>query len=173
MLPFSPSPALTSSEAATRRTAKQEDSLGSRQLAPAVPPVERFISVLQSLWAVKTFSARSGVSKRLMLVRSACLEEGISLSLQSVEQFVQFITSHPFLSQPRLAVTPDGNLRASWDSSQRSALRFRVFGGGEIARFVLFAPRPGGRTAHIAGTDDLTTIVAHARGLGADWLKRQ
>ena len=146
-----------------------DESLGSRRdIAIESTPIERFISALEMLWGIKGFRGRSTVAHRLTTLRSACLDEGLELSVDSVEQFVRFIAKHRELRTPDLAITGEGNVRASWSPEIDRHLAIE-FLGGQSVKFVLFAPRQDIPVARLAGTEASTLIVLRAEQMGADW----
>jgi hypothetical protein len=145
------------------------ERISSRQdIADEDAPVERFISALQELWRNKAFRFRSDVAHRLSMLRSISLEEQTELSVNSVEQFVRFLTSRPRLNWPSLIITPQGNVRASWSPEDNKHFAIEFLGGQEV-RFVVFAPREGARPARIAGSELLRNVLLRAQQIGADW----
>ena len=146
-----------------------EEGTGSRRnIKNGTTPVERFISALEQLWANKALKPRSEIAHRLTALRRACLEEQLTLSLDSIEQFVHFLAVHPHVQRPNLAITADGNVRASWSPESDKHLGIE-FLGTQTVRFVLFAPRFDAPAARIGGTETANAILLRAKQLGADW----
>lgn len=145
------------------------EGLGSRRdIALESTDVERFISSLERLWATKDFRGRSTVAHRLTALRSACLDEEVDLSLDSVEQFVRFVAKHRGMLTPDLAITAEGNVRASWtpDIDRHFAIEFL---GGQRVKFVLFVPRQDVPVARMAGTEAGGLVVLRAEQMGVNW----
>jgi hypothetical protein len=146
-----------------------EVSASARSSSAVTTAVERFIAALERIWAIKGFRFRSELAGRLSTLRSACLDEELPLSLDSVEQLISFLQHHPHLAMPKIAITPEGHARASWTRDKDRHFAIQFVGGGFV-RFVLFAPRERDNTARIAGTETEALILAHASQLGANWL---
>jgi hypothetical protein len=142
----------------------------SRHLSIADTPIERFISALERLWAIKALNSRGEIAHRLATLRSACLEEGEAISPDSIEQFIRFLTRYPSLDMPRIVITDNGNVRASW-SPEPDRHFAAEFSGGNSIRFVLFAPRPEGGVARFAGSETEQRLVTAVKQLGAAWLR--
>jgi hypothetical protein len=163
-----PPPPLRKAKGISTRADQPE---GNDPAPPSVGPfeshasdVERFISALTHVWQSKELLHRREITSRLSDLRSACLEDELPLSLESVEQFARFLRRHN-VPWPRLAITPDGNVRASWSPGQDQHFAIEFMGAGQV-KFVLFTPRSTG----VAGTLPDHEVLTRARSLGMSWL---
>ncbi|HEX8663859.1 MAG TPA: hypothetical protein VF744_07510 [Beijerinckiaceae bacterium] len=141
----------------------------SSETAVGGSDIERLIAAHHALWRIKSFPFRSEISQRLTVLRSACVDEGLPLAVSSVEQFVRFLSDHPNLPKPKLAITDRGNVRARWTPDKARHFAVEFAGNGSV-HFVVIAPRPGQRPAHVSGTETEGNILSLASMLGVNWL---
>lgn len=103
----------------------------------------------------------------LALLKDAKEEDefSIGISPDSLRSFYSFISTHSDLKRPKLSLTPENNLYASWKSGSDKVFSVHFLSDGD-ARFIIFKPnkrhpdRPI-RLSGVAPVDDLLQEVVN------------
>ena len=98
------------------------------------------------------------------------LEEGISVSVLSEEDFWAFMESSGFTNRAGLALMDNGNLRAVWKGADKGADSDHLgvqFLGKQMAEYVIFKRRPdSANVSRVAGIDTLSGIREQVKSFG-------
>lgn len=111
------------------------------------------------------------VERILILFKDAKEEDEFSIGITpgSLFNFYSFISKHSNLKRPKLALTPENNIYASWKADEDKVFSIHFLANGD-ARFVIF--KPSGRhpdkpirLSGIAPVDDLMQEVLTPHGI--------
>jgi len=89
-----------------------------------------------------TASYRQALATRILTLFKIAKEEdenGVGISFESLRHFYYFLCAHPYLKRPRISLTPQNNIYASWKAAYDKVLSIHFMPNGD-ARFVIFAP---------------------------------
>ena len=117
-------------------------------------------------------SYRQKLADRILTLFKKAREEdefSVGVALSSLRSFYYFISSNSELRRPKLSLTPESNIYASWKSGSDKILSIHFLTDGD-ARFVIFKPnerRPDKpiRLSGIAPVDDLMQNVINPHGI--------
>jgi hypothetical protein len=112
-----------------------------------------------------TYSA--SLANRLEYLREASIEEApeqASISENSLQAFVSFITGEPRLSEPDVVLTYTGNIRAEWHKSRKEHFAVEFLPNGQV-RYVVFSRDPvhAKRTDRASGQASAETLMAKVK----------
>ena len=111
------------------------------------------------------------VERILSLIKDAKEEDEFSIGITpgSLFTFYSFISKHSNLKRPKLALTPENNIYASWKADEDKVFSIHFLANGD-ARFVIFKPSDRHpdkpiRLSGIAPVDDLMQEVLIPHGI--------
>lgn len=97
----------------------------------------RLRELLSQLSAAVALDYREQLARRITALMPYEDEpDDVALSLASLQQLLQFLTSHPELKSPTITVTPDGDMYASWQKNRSCVFSVQFMDNGQV-RFVV------------------------------------
>lgn len=109
-------------------------------------------------------------STRINDLHTYARADGVVINPESESAFDRFIASNPNFRKGELALTDNGNLRASWRDTADSFLGLQFLGGDNI-QYVIFTRRDKNqRITRVAGRDTFEGLYRQIRAFNLEKL---
>ena len=133
------------------------------ELRNEVPGIESLIALSRSI----AWRYADRLARRLTELLDAIKEENseeLSISIESLNGFYEFIKANPNLVYPRLTLTPDGDIYTQWRESANKIFSAHFLSKGDV-RFVIFKPnaKHAEKTVRLSGSTTVDTLIDEVR----------
>jgi hypothetical protein len=95
---------------------------------------------LQRLSGAAQPAFAENIHQRLDHLFRVAEDDGQDVRLESLKNFVDFLVEHRLRTQPALALTPEGDIAATWRLSRTQIFYVVFLPNEQLARFLIFAP---------------------------------
>lgn len=95
------------------------------------------------------------------------------LSLESLKEFIQFLLENARLEEPYLAVSPEGNIVATWQKSDKQLFWIEFYPNGDV-QYLAFIPndKKSDGIERVSGISTRSNVCNRAESLGIiPWIK--
>lgn len=120
----------------------------------------RLQELLSELRAAQALGYREQLAARIASLMSNVDEpDDVALSLNSLQQLVHFLSSHPELKCPTVTVTPGGDMYASWQKNLSCVFSIQFMDNGQV-RFVVLRLQSSEQLSGLTSPEALMATVA-------------